>query len=235
MPRRTVHVSRADLGGQRGHGRVVGPAGPEREGDLWHAAWEPRALAVTLAMGGTGQWNIDMSRAARESLPGYAGLTYYEIWVLALERLMRERSLVSAGELRSGSVRRPPKVPARMRLPMLRAEDVATALARGSPSERCVDAPPRFAVGDAVRTFAGEVPHHTRLPRYARGRLGRVVAHRGAHVFADAHATGRGEMPQHLYTVCFEGAELWPDAEDASEAARLSVSIDAWEPYLAPG
>ncbi len=34
-----------------------------------HAEWERRVLAVTLAMGATGQWNIDTSRAARESLP----------------------------------------------------------------------------------------------------------------------------------------------------------------------
>ena len=37
--------SHADLGGQPGHGRVV----PEPEGELWHGAWEPRALALTLA------------------------------------------------------------------------------------------------------------------------------------------------------------------------------------------
>lgn len=222
------YASRADLGGQRGHGRVVGDEGPEREGDLWHAAWEPKALALTLAMGATGAWNLDMSRAARESLPAYARLGYYEIWIHALERLLRERGLVDERELREGAMRRPPRPVARV----LQAGEVATALARGSPTGRAAAAPPRFAVGDRVRTFAGEVPHHTRLPRYARGRLGVVVAQHGAHVFADAHATGRGEMPSHLYTVRFEGRELWPGAEDTAEAARMSVSIDAWEPYL---
>lgn len=228
---RTAHyTSRADLGGQRGHGRVVGPEGLEREGDLWHASWEPKALALTLAMGATGQWNLDTSRAARETLPAYARLTYYEIWVQALEKLLRERNLVSARELREGRVLDAPQPLARV----LHAGDVSPALARGAPTERPAEAAPRFAVGDVVRTYAGEVPHHTRLPRYARGRRGTVVAHRGAHVFADAHASGRGEMPCHLYTVCFEGRELWPDAADADEAARSSVSIDAWEPYLEP-
>ncbi len=229
-PASTRHTSHADLGGQRGHGRVVGPEGPEREGDLWHAAWEPKALALTLAMGATGSWNIDMSRAARESLPGYAALSYYEIWVQAMERLLRERGLVAARELREARVIDPPRPVARV----LRASEVPATLARGSPTERRLEAPPRFAVGDMVRTYDGEVPHHTRLPRYVRGRQGVVVAHHGAHVFADAHATGRGEMPRHLYTVRFEGRELWPESDDASEAVRMSVSIDAWEPYLEP-
>ncbi len=49
-PAAMSYVSHADLGGQRGHGAVV----PEPEGELFHAAWEPRALALTLAMGATG-------------------------------------------------------------------------------------------------------------------------------------------------------------------------------------
>ena len=53
-----------DLGGMMGFGRI------DREPDepWFHADWERRALGLTLAMGATGQWTIDMSRAARESL-----------------------------------------------------------------------------------------------------------------------------------------------------------------------
>jgi len=50
-------------------------------------------------------------------------------------------------------------------------------------------------------------------------------------VFADAHATGRGEMPCHLYSVAFDGRELWGHE---AEAGGLLVSVDAWEPYLSP-
>ena len=81
------YVTHADLGGQRGHGTVV----PEPEGELFHAAWEPRAFALTLAMGATRAWNLDMSRAARETLPEYATLSYYEIWVAGLQRLLPAR------------------------------------------------------------------------------------------------------------------------------------------------
>ena len=74
---------------------------------------------------------------------------------------------------------------------------------------------------------AGELPHHTRLPRYVRGRRGVIERVHGAHVFADAHATGRGEQPQWLYTVVFDARELWPDA-----VRGVRVSVDAWEPYM---
>ena len=61
---------------------------PEPEGELFHAAWEPRALALTLAMGAAGSWNIDMSRSARETLPDYAALSYYQVWLAALDALV---------------------------------------------------------------------------------------------------------------------------------------------------
>ena len=58
------YMTHADLGGQQGHGRVV----PEDEAIRFHESWEPAGLAIVLAMGATGSWNIDMSRAARETL-----------------------------------------------------------------------------------------------------------------------------------------------------------------------
>ena len=216
-----TYRSHADIGGQLGHGAVT----PEPEGELFHAPWEPRVLALTLAMGATGSWNIDQSRAARETLPDYARLSYYEIWFQALEKLMLERGLLQPGERERGAAAGTgPAVPR-----VLRAADVAAALARGSPTARPGPAP-AFAVGDAVRLRSAAVPHHTRLPGYARGRRGTVAAVHGPHVFADAHARGAGEQPCPLYTVAFSGAELWGSEPGA---AGLTVSIDAWEPYLA--
>ncbi|HRH89591.1 MAG TPA: nitrile hydratase subunit beta, partial [Rubrivivax sp.] len=89
------YLGHADLGGRPNTDRVQ----PEPEGEVFHDAWEARALALTLAMGATGSWNIDMSRAARETLPDYARLSYYQIWLAALCRLMRERGLVTEAEL----------------------------------------------------------------------------------------------------------------------------------------
>jgi nitrile hydratase len=216
------YVSQADLGGQAGHGAIA----PEAEEERFHAAWEPAALALVLAMGATGSWNIDMSRAARETLPDYLRLSYYEIWLAALQKLMLERGQVTEAEIATGRMLQPPVPVARV----LRAGEVAAALAKGSPTIRPDDAPPRFRIGQRVRTRAHDVPHHTRLPRYVRGKTGTVERLHGSHVFADAHAQGFGEQPQPLYTVVFDGAELW----GADAPPGLRVSVDAWQSYLEP-
>lgn len=217
----TYH-SHADIGGQEGFGRVI----PEAEDELFHAAWERQALAVTLAMGATGAWNIDMSRSARETLADYPALTYYEKWIKGLAKLLIERGLVGPDEIASGRVLHP----AQRGLPVLRAGDVPAVLAKGSPTMRPATVPARFAVGEAVRLRAAAAPHHTRLPGYARGKIGRIDQLRGVHVFADMHAQGLGEQPRWLYTVAFSARELW----GGDAAADHSVSIDAWEPYLEP-
>jgi nitrile hydratase beta subunit len=214
-----THVSHADLGGTTGHGPIVN----EPEDERFHADWEPRVLAMTLAMGATGLWNIDTSRAARESLPAYAHLTYYEIWFEALLKLLAAHDLVTGDELHFGHSLHPPRELPRK----LHAADVPTVLAKGATTARPATTKPRFKVGDAVQMHAGDVPHHTRLPRYVRGRRGVIERVHGAHVFADAHATGRGEQPHWLYTVAFDAHDLWPDAQRG-----VRVSVDAWEPYM---
>jgi nitrile hydratase len=217
------YTSHADLGGQPGFGPVV----PEPEHKLFHADWERHALALTLAMGATGSWNIDQSRAARETLPNYLDLSYYQIWLSALEKLLVERALVSPQEIQSGQCQQPPGAVARV----LQAAQVSLALLKGSPVLRPVTQPARFAVGQRVRTRAGAVLHHTRLPGYARGKLGQIERVHGAHVWADSQAQGQGEQPQWLYGVVFDETELWPERAPQT-AQRLQVSIDAWEPYL---
>jgi nitrile hydratase len=194
---------------------------------MFHAAWEPRVLAMTLAMGATGQWTIDASRAARETLSDYRDLSYYAIWLLALEKLLIERDLETPAELATGRVSAAPRKLDRV----LRADDVAATLARGAPTLRASHGTPRFAVGQQVRTRAGRVDHHTRLPGYAQGKAGQIERVLGTHVFADANARGSGEDPEWLYTVVFDGTELWGPDESA---AGLRVSIDAWQSYLEP-
>ena len=214
------YQSHADLGGKCGYGPVV----PEPEGELFHATWELQALALTLAMGATGAWNIDETRSARETLPDYAKSSYYAIWIKGLEKLLLERGLVEPAELAG---RRPHGLP--RPLPrVLRAADVTATLARGAPTLRPATTPAKFVIGDWVRPRSDEVPHHTRLPGYVRGRLGRIEQVRGTHVYADSNAQNLGERPQWLYTVVFAGSELW--GKDATEGLR--VSVDAWEPYL---
>jgi nitrile hydratase beta subunit len=213
-----------DTGGMQGYG----PVQPEPHEPLFHAPWERRALALTLAMGATGEWNIDMSRAARESLPPvqYLGAGYYGIWLAALEVLMTERGLVDADELAAGHALRTARPVKRV----LHAGDVDAVLARGAPTARPATAPQRFVVGQRVRALNRHPAGHTRLPRYVRGHVGTVAQTHGAHVYADSHARGAGEAPQWLYTVVFDASTLWgPQAE-----AGVRVSVDAWDAYLEP-
>ncbi len=213
----------ADLGGMMGFGPVV----PEPEGEYFHADWERRALALTLAAGAAGRWNIDVSRHARESLhpADYLTSSYYAIWVKGLERLLVAAGLVGADELAQRRVLRPGE-PVRV----WSADDAAAAMAAGGPSDRAADTEARFAVGDPVRTRVLHPTGHTRLPRYARGKAGVVERVHGAHVLPDARAHGAGEQPQWLYTVRFAGRELW----GATAAPDLSVTIEAWESYMDP-
>lgn len=215
--------SNADLGGQDGQGAVR----PEPEGELFHAAWEPRVLALSLAMGATGLWNIDISRSARETLPNYRELSYYQIWLAGLERLLLQSGAANADEMAQGRSMQPPVAISRM----LRADGVAAALARGAPTARPATSPARFTLGQWVRTTAAAPPHHTRLPGYARGKRGVIERVHGVHVFADTHAQALGERPQWLYTVLFDEQELWGADTSPQE---FSVSVDAWESYLEP-
>ncbi len=211
-----------DMGGAHNFGPVV----PELDEPRFHAPWERRAFALTLAMGGARLWNLDQSRSARESLPPaqYLLSSYYQIWLDGLIALMLERGLVTRDEVEVGRMRVPPA----KTFGVLIADEVPAVLARGSSTSRPVASAARFAVGDAVHAREINPSTHTRLPRYCRGKRGSVVALHGAHVFADANARGTGEDPQWLYTVRFDGAELWGPHTSAS-----AVYVDCWEPYLA--
>jgi nitrile hydratase len=213
-----------DMGGMMG----FGPIAPEKDEPVFHASWERRAFAITLAMGAPGGWNIDQTRAAREGLhpAEYLAKSYYEIWIAGLEKLMAERGLVTLDEIDAGRPLHPPKVVPRV----LSAERVPAALASGAPTERAAVTRQPFQVGQRVRARNNHPAGHTRLPRYVRGHVGTVTHVHGAHVFADSNAAGAGEAPQWLFTVRFTARELWGEVADPTG----TVSVDAWESYLEP-
>ncbi|WP_428672733.1 nitrile hydratase subunit beta [Roseibium sp.] len=213
-----------DLGGQMG----FGPIELEENEPNFHAPWEERAFAVTLAMGATGSWTLDASRHARETLPPavYLSSSYYEIWTRGLEKLVLAAGLVSEEELKAGKSLGPAKPVKRV----LKANDVAATLSKGGPVDRPEENPARFAVGDRVRTRRMHPETHTRLPRYARDVEGVIEAVHGVHVFPDTNAHGKGEQPTWLYGVLFKGTDIWgPDSDPG-----LTLRIDLWEPYLDP-
>ncbi|AMJ61764.1 nitrile hydratase subunit beta [Bosea sp. PAMC 26642] len=213
-----------DLGGQMGFGPVM----PEPNEPIFHADWEKRVLAINVAAGAMGAWTIDGIRAARESLPpaDYLSFSYYEIWLAGLHKVLAEHGFLTQEELEQGR----PLAPARTPKRVLKGNEVPAVLRRGFPFERKASAPAQFAVGDAVRTIVMHPAHHTRLPRYARGKHGIIERVTGCHVFPDTGSQGYAETAQWLYTVVFTGRELW--GGDADPTSR--VSIEAWESYLEP-
>ena len=221
-----------DMGGRFGDGPVPRDAD---ESEVFATDWHARALALTVAAGALGKWNIDASRHGRERLPplDYARFGYYEKWLAGLAKMLVERGIASAEEIAAGHSH--DAAPDDLKTRCLVAERVAPALRSGGPSARDSDAARGFAIGAAVRTrpiAANETVTggHTRLPAYAAGRQGTVVLHHGAHVFPDSNAHFHGEAPQHLYTVRFAAGDLWQHAESPDDEVRL----DLWESYLVP-
>ncbi len=209
-----------DMGGFTGFGPVM----PEADEPVWHHDWEPRAFALVLAMGMTGSWNIDTARHARERLPAmqYWRSSYYEMRHDALILQLIELGLITAAEEEQGRMSVPPKPVKRVAA----AAMIPQILATGGPADRPSNRKAGFAVGNKVRARNIHPDGHTRLPRYARGKAGEIVAVHGTHVFPDSNAHGQGEDPQWLYTVRFTARELW------GKDSRDSVCIDLWEPYL---
>jgi nitrile hydratase len=212
-----------DMGGMHGFGKVQ----PEQNEPVFHANWEARLQALYRAMSYAGVWCIDAARFAREQLPPhvYLASSYYKKWELGMEKQLVELGLAGADELAAGRAQRPGKPLKRK----LSAAEVPNIITRGSFT-RPAQAPARFSPGDRVRTKNIHPKTHTRLPRYARDKVGLIEALRGCHVFPDTVAIGKGENPQWLYTVVFDGRELWGQTAEPS----LKVSIEAFEPYLEP-
>ena len=215
-----------DLGGKQGFGAVV----REDAEPVFHERWESRVFGMSRLGSGGAARNLDQSRHAIERIDPGAYLThgYYGRWLGALENLV-----VEAGVLDTATItRRAIELGAG-------AADLIAARPSSSPDRidyepadaghrRAVAASPRFGLGDRVRTHSHGVPGHTRLPAYARGRRGTIVSWHNGWVFPDTNAHGHGENPQHLYTVAFEGSELWGvDAEPG-----VFVNLDLFEPYL---
>lgn len=215
----TIH----DMGGMHGFGAVeVEPNEP-----VFHEPWEGRVLAMRRAMGSARLWTIDGGRASLETLPPltYLAASYYQRWFLGLKKQVVAHGLVGEDEIAAGKSLRPGRRLNRT----VTATDLPKMLVRGD-YERPAAAPARFKKGDLVRTRNINPLTHTRLPRYARGKLGTVEAVRGCHVYPDTAAIGGGDDPQWLYTVVFSARELWGEEADPN----VKVSIEAFEPYLEP-
>ena len=212
-----------DMGGTDGFGKVA----VEQNEPPFHARREGRVLAMQRSLGYAGAWHIDHSRFAQEQLPPqvYLAASYYQRWALAMEYNLLNRGYVAPDELDAGRALRAGK-PLNRKLTL----DAVPGSMMRSSFYRQQQAPARFKPGDRVRTKNMHPQTHTRLPRYARDKLGVVELIHGCHAYPDSVATDRGDDPQWLYTVVFDGREIWGADADPT----LKISIDAFEPYLEP-
>lgn len=219
-----------DLGGMQGFGPVQrDPAEP-----VFLTPVDGRTLALNVVGLGAGLYNLDEFRRTRENLDpvDYLEMTYYQSWAESFSRLLVEKGVFSQQQIDDRHAyfqAHPDAAPGQ-----LLSDPVpgGQSWARAFDYERPGGDPPRFAPGDAVRARNIHPSHHTRLPRYARDKRGRIDAVCGSYVFPDSNAHGHGEDPRPLYRVRFEARELWgPDSEAAGASA---VYLDCWEPYLEP-
>jgi len=200
-----------DLGGRWGLGEI--DPEPENQEPIFHAEWERRAFALTLAMGMLGRWNIDEARYARERQHpvSYLSNSYYENWMAGLERLLEEKGLLNE-DLENLQVPLP--------------EEAKKILFSGGPTLMEDQSPAKYNMGDKVRVKKIQSTGHTRAPGYTQGVVGVIGDHYGTHVFPDRHAKS-DRHGEHLYSVIFSGQDLW-----GADATVEEVRVDLWEPYL---
>jgi len=201
-----------DLGGMSGFGAVE----IERNEPVFHERWEARAFSLNnLGIRVLGAYNVHEYRHAVERMDPahYLAASYYERWFTGVATLLVEKGVVTREELEARAGGRFP---------------LARPAAQVAPFRAAPCAQPRFAPGDRVRVRDIHPAGHTRVPRYVRGRRGRVVRARPAFEFPDlaGHA-----LPAHVEYTClveFDARELWTDAAEGGE----SVVVDLWESYL---
>ena len=213
-----------DMGGMQG----FGPIRRERNEPVFHARWEGRITAIYSALGTWRKWNGDSARQTREFLPPavYLALDYHQLRYAQVVELIVGNGMATRVEIERG---RPVKR-TRKAVPPLTAANVAAWFANGNPKKRDVAVAATFQAGQRVRARNINPQTHTRLPRYARGKVGTIERDHGVFVFPDSNAQGLGEQPQHVYSVRFAARDLWGEQAQAKD----TVIVAMWDGYLEP-
>jgi nitrile hydratase subunit beta len=215
-----------DLGGMHG----FGPVPIQSENYVFKHEWQRRSFGLAQALAGPTPFCADMHRHKIEQLPAieYLRRDYFEMWAIATSELLKDAGLVSATELVTGTKEfdvdltkhAPTSAEALLEAMMLGAKlDFPATTSRA-----------RFAVGETIRVSSDCPTGHTRVPRYVRGKVGKIIADMGVFQFADTMAHGLGPRPQHCYTVVFTVEALWGKG---AERAGDAVYLDLAEAYLA--
>jgi nitrile hydratase subunit beta len=219
-----------DVGGMDGFGKVMYVK--EKDDPYFTHDWERLAFGLLLGTAGQGMINLDEFRHGIERMRpvDYLTSSYYGHWIATIATNLVEKGILSADKLedRTKMFLEDPdaKIPSR-KDPKL-VELMEQVIKFGVSPVREISSPPRFEVGQRIKTRNIHPTGHTRFPRYVRDKYGVIDEVYGAHVFPDDAAHRRGENPQYLYRVRFEAEELWGVKQ------KDCVYVDLWESYLEP-
>ena len=218
-----------DVGGVPGFGAIA----IEQDEPVFHADWERRMFGITMCVIGKGLvGSVDEFRWGVEQLTPeqYFEQSYYERWFSPIERALFARGALGPGEL----AQRTAAMAGSGALPRHDEPEwsdgfvgfVRTAGSFGRPP----DATARFAPGDRIRVKDVEAPAHTRLPTYARGKVGMIERVHERNVVPDLRAVGLGEVWEHTYLVVFPAQEVFGDRSEPGQ----ELTLDVWESYIEP-
>jgi nitrile hydratase len=172
--------------------------------------WHPLALVFSGLGVRSGYYKLDAVRHAVERLDPrlYLTMNYYERLITANATLLVERGILKREELDNALGSPYP---------------LATAIASG---QEAVSQSP-FEVGELVRVCEESHAGHTRIPRYIRGAVGRVIKANPAFDFPGMAGHGNDVIKEATYLVEFNSMELWPDCVEEAK-----VVVDVWQTYL---
>jgi nitrile hydratase beta subunit len=210
-----------DMGGMRGFGPI------ERDELSYHDEWEVRVHGISSVMvaPGGGRYSLESLDPA-----DYLGSSYYKRWLLARINTLLEAGTITRKEYDSAVARYRDNPSAPLPADDLKRYEEAREVFRANRKKRDTLPAPEavFAVGDRVVAKTIHPEGHTRLPRYVRGRAGRVISIYRPQGFQDDEPIGDNLGQQTMYAVRFEGEELWGKSAEANS----SVVLDMWEAYL---
>lgn len=222
-----------DVGGLVG----LGPISIETDEPVWHAEWEGRTLGATVAAMITGMLVPPTHRAVIEALHpvAYLSMSYFEQWLYGLEQCAVQRGVLSEAEIEmcvTDLMAEPDAPIPDVRNPEI-LEGVIGLMTKGVPrGPHTLGQPPRFEVGDVVRTKRIEplsgAPFHTRIPGYAQEACGTVEIVHPPMLLEDALVALGEATFEYVYAVRLRAHDIWPDA-----GVHDSVVVDLWESYLA--
>jgi nitrile hydratase len=213
-----------DLGGKEG----FGPIEVDEEHVAFRYIWEGREWGISRCARAP-HISIDWWRHCRELIQAedYLNRPYFDSWAQTDLSTYINADILSIEEIITGkadpSFKKNLPAPVKLSLEYLLKNHRKNVVKFDNLERR----ESFIGIDQSVLTNRNGHSGHTRLPQYARGKYGIIHKYHGAHVFPDLSAKGI-KTYQNLYSVVFDAAELWPEAN----GRRDRIFLDLWESYL---